>query len=161
ISKREIQTCTPTSCYNEIHIMPSETKYVALLRGINVGGNKLVNMEALKKWLTSLGLRNVKTILATGNVIFETTETDEDALGKKIEAKLEEALGHRVGVLVRPMKEIQKLVKREPFKAIKLTPETRFYVTFLSKNSKTLLKLPYETPEKAFRILEATKRQVC
>src|SRR5262249_53213795 len=56
---------------------------------------------------------------------------------------------------------IQKLVKREPFKAIKLTPETRFYVTFLSKNSKTLLKLPYETPEKAFRILEATKRQVC
>src|SRR5215475_6853587 len=97
------------------------TKFVALLRGINVGGNKLVKMDDLKKWFAALGFKNVKTILASGNVLFESSATGEDALVKKIEKKLESELGHTVTVQIRSIEEIQKLADREPFKKIKVT----------------------------------------
>src|SRR5258708_5109578 len=60
------------------------TKFAAFLRGINVGGNKLIKMDDLKKCFAALAFKNVKTILASGNVLFESTDDDEVALGKKI-----------------------------------------------------------------------------
>jgi uncharacterized protein (DUF1697 family) len=139
----------------------SMSGYVALLRGINVGGHKPVKMEALKRSFESAGLEKVKTVLASGNVLFESAETDEDVLAGRIGAQLKKDLGHEVGVLVRSMEEIQKLVEREPFKKIKVTPETRLYVTFLTQKTKSKLKIPYETREKDFRILSASEREVC
>ncbi|MGH8103125.1 MAG: DUF1697 domain-containing protein, partial [bacterium] len=56
------------------------SKYVAFLRGINVGGHKPVRMEDLRKALGSLGFKNVRTILASGNVIFHTSWQPADAL---------------------------------------------------------------------------------
>jgi uncharacterized protein (DUF1697 family) len=137
------------------------TKFVALLRGINVGGNKTVKMDDLKKWFAALGFKNVKTILNSGNVLFESADDDETALSTKIEKKLEKELGHKVGVQVRSIEEIQKLADRDPFKKIKVTPETRLYITFLVDKPKSKLKIPYETPEKDCKILELTNREVC
>src|SRR5215831_18318368 len=107
------------------------TKFVALLRGINVGGNKLIKMEDLKKYFDALGFKNVKTILASGNVLFESTNDNEDALAKKISDKLKSEQGHDVGIQIRSIDEIQKLANRNPFKKIKVTPESRLYITFL------------------------------
>jgi len=137
------------------------TKFVALLRGINVGGNKMVKMDDLKKWFAALGFKNVKTILATGNVLFESTDDDEAVLGKKIADKLKAELGHEVGTQIRSIEEIQKLADRNPFKKIKVTPETRLYITFLPEKPKNKLKIPYASPEKDFRILEVTRREIC
>lgn len=137
------------------------TKFVALLRGINVGGNKLIKMDDLKKCFAALGFKNVKTILASGNVLFESTDPDEIALGKKIAGKLKSELGHDVGVQVRAIDEIQKLADRNPFKKIKVTPETRLYISFLPEKPKSKLKIPYTSPEKDFRILEVTHREIC
>ena len=146
------------------------TKFVALLRGINVGGNKLIKMDDLKKCFAALGFKNVKTILASGNVLFESTNANEDALAKTIEKKLEDVLGHKVGVQIRSIDEIQKLADRNPFKKIKITPETRLYITFLPEKPKTgardvparsNLKIPYTSPEKDFRIIEVTNREIC
>jgi uncharacterized protein (DUF1697 family) len=136
------------------------TKFVALLRGINVGGNKIVKMDDLKKWFAALGFKNLKTILNSGNVLFESAD-DEEALAKKIEKKLEDELGHKVGVQIRSIEEIQKLADRDPFKKIKVTPESRLYITFLPEKPKSKLKIPYETPEKDCKILEVTNREVC
>src|SRR6266496_3599580 len=137
------------------------TKFVAFLRGINVGGNKLIKMEDLKKCFASAGFKNVKTILASGNVLFESANADENALAKKIADKLKAELGHDVGIQIRSIDEIQKLADRAPFKKIKVTPETRLYITFLPEKPKSKLKIPYASPEKDFRILEVTNREVC
>jgi uncharacterized protein (DUF1697 family) len=137
------------------------TKFVALLRGINVGGNNLIKMDDLKKCFAALGLKNVKTILASGNVLFESSDDDEDALAKKIQKKLEDVLGHKVGIQIRSIDEIQKLADRNPFKKIKVTPETRLYITFLPEKPNSKLKIPYTSPEKDFRILDVTNREIC
>jgi uncharacterized protein (DUF1697 family) len=137
------------------------TKFVAFLRGINVGGNKLIKMEDLKKCFAAVGFKNVKTILASGNVLFESTNADEDALAKKIADKLKAELGFDVGIQIRSIDEIQKLADRAPFKKIKVTPDTRLYITFLPQEPKSKLKIPYESPEKDFKILEVTSREIC
>jgi uncharacterized protein (DUF1697 family) len=137
------------------------TKFVALLRGINVGGNKLMKMDDLKKCFAALGFKNVKTILASGNVLFESTVDDENALAKKIGEKLKAELGHDVGIQIRSIEEIQKLADRDPFKKIKVTPDTKLYITFLPQKPTSKLKVPYTSPEKDFKILEVTDREIC
>ena|ERR1051325_8043414 len=137
------------------------TKFVALLRGINVGGNKMVKMEDLKKWFAALGFKNVKTILATGNILFESNNDEEVAVGKKIANKLKAELGFEVGVQIRPLEELQKLADRNPFKKIKVTPETRLYITFLADKPKTKLKIPYTNAEGDLQVLALSNREVC
>ncbi len=137
------------------------TKFVALLRGINVGGNKMVKMDDLKKWFAAIGFKNVETILNSGNVLFEADDDDEAALVKKIADKLKKQLSHEVSIQVRSIEEIQALTDRDPFKKIKVTPETRLYITFLVDKPKSKLRIPYTSPEKDFRILEVTNREIC
>ena len=137
------------------------TKYAAFLRGINVGGNKPVPMERLKKAFESLGFRNVRTLLASGNVLFEAPSPNAPPLVKKIERKLKRTFGHEIGTIIRPVGELQDLADSNPFKGIKVTPRTRLFVTFLSEEPKTSLKIPYESPDKSFRILRLTNGEVC
>jgi uncharacterized protein (DUF1697 family) len=123
------------------------SKYAAFLRGINVGG-VTVKMDKLKKTFEALGFTDVKTLLASGNVLFAAPSASENTLVKKIEKKLETALGREIGVLVRKIEELQRLAETDPFAGIKVTPQTRLYVTFLSEKNKSSLKIPYETPTK-------------
>lgn len=125
---------------------------VALLRGINVGGNKVIKMADLAKAFTSLGFANVRTLLASGNVVFEASNA-KAAASPVIEAKLEQAFGKKIGVIVRSGQEIRAMVASDPFKGIAVTPQTRLYVTFLADKPKNTMKIPYEFPEKDFRIL--------
>ncbi len=136
------------------------TRYVAFLRGINVGGHKPVKMEELKKAFESIGFQNVKTLLASGNVLFETSETGTDNLIKQIEGKLEKEFGHEIGVLLRTIEEIQNLADADPFKNIKVTPQTRFYVAFLSEKPKSALEIPYESG-KEIKIVYVSASEVC
>lgn len=137
------------------------TKCAAFLRGINVGGRKPVKMEDLKKAFAALGLRNIETVLASGNVLFDTEEPRADALVKNIEEKLKLVFGHEIGVLLRSVEELQDLAGHNPFKKIKVTPQTRLYVTFLSQKPKARLKIPHESSRKDFRILRVSDREVC
>ena len=127
-------------------------RYVAFLRGINVGGNALIKMADLAKAFASLGFTNVRTVLASGNVVFEASDT-KAASAPVIEGKLEKAFGKKVGVILRSAEEMQRMLKTDPFKGIAVTPETRRYVTFLSAPPASKLKLPYRSPEEDFRIL--------
>lgn len=135
--------------------------YAAFLRGINVGGHKPVPMETLKKAFESLRFKNVQTLLASGNVMFAAQSIGTDALEQMIEKKLKKMFGHEIGVLVRTIEEVQGLSESQPFKGIDVTPQTRLYVTFLSEKSKSNLKIPYASPDKSFRILHTSTREVC
>jgi len=111
----------------------SKTAYVALLRGINVGGNSLVPMAKLKKVFESMGFKNVKTVLASGNVIFEGEGAGRDALREKIEGAIEKDFKRHFDVIVYKIRDLEKIAEKYLFKGIAVTPETRLYATFLSE----------------------------
>lgn len=136
-------------------------QYVALLRGINVGGNKIVPMAKLKNMLEKIGCTNVKTILASGNVLLESPEASATKLAAAIAKKFEETFGFDSHIIVRTAKQIETLVKSEPFKGIKVTPETRLYVTFLTEKPKHTLKIPHTSPDGGFKILAISDGEVC
>jgi len=136
-------------------------RYAAFLRGINVGGHKSVKMDELKKTFHYIGFKNVKTVLASGNVLFEATKAGTDTLSKKIGEKLKETFGFEIGVIVRTIEELQQLSDLNPFIGIKVTPQTRLYVTFLSEKFKSSLKIPYESLDKKFKILKVSATEIC
>jgi len=105
-------------------------KYIAFLRAVNVGG-RFVKMEQLKKIFEELKLKNVKTFIQSGNVIFETTEKDKDILIAKIEKKLKASLGYEVLVMLRTDKELANIANNNPFKNEVLDKDTRVYIAFL------------------------------
>ncbi len=140
---------------------PAISSYVAFLRGINVGGHHAVKMAELKQAFEDLTYRGVKTVLASGNVIFVSPATSVPLLTKAIESKLKLLTGHEVGVIVRSIEQIKSLADSEPFKKIKVTPQTRLYVTFRSGKASSSLKIPWENKEKDFRILRVTDSEIC
>lgn len=71
-------------------------KYIALLRGINVGGNNKVSMTELKVCFASLGFKNISTYINSGNVIFDDDETNQPELIKRCEEAIEDQFGFRV-----------------------------------------------------------------
>ena len=91
-------------------------RYVALLRGINVGGNKLIKMNALSKVFSSVGLKNVRTFIASGNVVFDSSQTDASTLARKIERKLFSTFGHEIVVVVLRLEALAAMAKGNPFK---------------------------------------------
>ncbi len=135
-------------------------KYVAFLRGINVGGNKKVPMEDLRKMLSSLDCTNIKTLLNSGNAIFESAETNTEDLTQKIEEVFVKQFGFESKILLRKMSEIEELIKLDPFKKITIDENVRLYVSFLDKELQSTLKLPYESADKSLLILQKTKREV-
>lgn len=136
-------------------------KYAAFLRGINVGGNTIVSMKDLGSLFESVGFRGVKTLLNSGNVVFETEEKDADKLARNIEEKLEKKFGRVIKTVLRGDREIMSLIAADPFGEIVITPSTRFNVTFLSNQQGSSLKIPYEPGEKDFKIVCMIGREVC
>lgn len=89
-------------------------KYAAFLRGVNVGGRTSVKMERLREVFASLGFENVKTYIQSGNVVFETGETDDEKLAERMEAAVEQEF-FKTPVMVRSVEEIKEIVKQNPF----------------------------------------------
>ena len=90
-------------------------KYVALLRGINVGGNNMIKMERLRETVVGLGFENVKTYINSGNVIFDAKKTDDKKLAVKIHAAILADFGFDISVMVRSIAEINELIASNPF----------------------------------------------
>ncbi len=112
-------------------------RYAAFLRGINVGGHKPLRMADLRTAFERMGFQSVKTVLASGNVVFDDGEDDPGeehvaALTARIEAELGRFFGYPIAVAVRRVADLQCLVASDPFKGVAATPDTRLYVTFLS-----------------------------
>lgn len=134
-------------------------KYVAFLRGINVGG-KTIKMDALRKVFESLGYTNVSTLLASGNAIFESKGSSEKKLKSEIEAAVKKAFAMDVHIIIRNEKEVTALVKSDPFKGVKVKPQTRLYITFLSQPPTSELKTPYKSMGGEYSIREITDSHV-
>jgi uncharacterized protein (DUF1697 family) len=123
------------------------TKFVALLRGINVGGNHKLEMKKLALLFESLGFTGVKTYINSGNVLFETDKKDLQKLCFEIEEILGKTFKFKIGVLLREKENIRNLCKQIP-KAWENNEEQRTDVLFLwpEFDSKDSLELVTKTP---------------
>lgn len=99
-------------------------RYVAFLRAINVGGRN-VKMDALKKIFEHGGFRKVETLIASGNVLFDSTAAP-DSLEKKIENLLQEELGYRVDTFIRSISELAEITRTNPFESLEGTVHIAF-----------------------------------
>ena len=90
-------------------------RYVAFLRAVNVGG-RIVKMDELRGLFAEVGLSEVETFIASGNVIFSTTAKATAALEQKIETHLKKALGYDVPTLIRTTAEVAIAAARTPYR---------------------------------------------
>jgi uncharacterized protein (DUF1697 family) len=142
--------------------VPDTKTYVAFLRGVNVGGNLLVKMDDLRGVFESLGFTNVRTVLASGNVVFDSAGPSGADLPSLIEGALSRRYDRKIDVLLRTQSDIQALVDSRPFKEVEANPQTRLYVTFLGHDSKKVTyRGPVGTKEGGFAILRVTDAEVC
>ena len=118
-------------------------KYITLLRGINVSGQKKMKMEELSRLYESLGFRNVKTYIQSGNVLFDYKRADVASLKRKIESAIKQQFEFDVRVLVTTPTKLKHIVERNPF-----------------KDEKSCITLLLETPRKISRDeLNAVKQE--
>ncbi len=105
--------------------------HVALLRGINVGGNNVIPMRALAATFEELGLTEVKTYIQSGNVLFRSRQGDARKLEKRVEAAVKKAHRCEVKVVVRTREEMLTLARTLPASWKKPDPSKRYNVMFL------------------------------
>jgi uncharacterized protein (DUF1697 family) len=89
-------------------------KYVALLRGINVGGNKLMKMCDVRDCLEGRDFTRVTTYIQSGNVLFESDKPDVAKLTATMEKTLSKTFGHEVPVFLRSWAQLKKVVAQAP-----------------------------------------------
>ena len=133
-------------------------RYVAFLRAINVAGQKLIKMDELARIFTAAGLKNVRTYIQSGNVIFDATSANAVALRKKIQRTLQDVLGYEVTVILMPLVIIEEIVKRNPFKKIKTDAEAVPFVVFLSEEPQRTPKLPLTSITENVEVFEVKDR---
>lgn len=134
-------------------------RYIAFLRGINVGGHQ-VKMAALREEFASLGYTNVASYIQSGNLFFDSAVQDRAVLRQQIETQLQATLGYAVPTCLRTTDELTTLLARDPFAGIELTPDRRFSVTFLSEPVATDPDLPYTTPKGDYTVVGMTPQEL-
>jgi len=105
--------------------------YVALLRGINVSGQKKIRMADLKLHLEELHFQNIQTYIQTGNVIFRTSKTALKSLEKNIQKKIKEKYGFEIPVMVKTPEEFTTILKNIPFSTVE--DYSKLYFTLLNE----------------------------
>ena len=111
--------------------MTREEVYVALLRGINVGGNKIVLMDDLKRLFEKLKFTEVRTYIQSGNVVFVSKKAEPSELAKAIKDGIKHEFKFDVEVVVLELSELKKMIARNPFDDEKLKAGGRVYLTLL------------------------------
>jgi uncharacterized protein (DUF1697 family) len=119
-----------------------KTTCVALLRGINAGGNNIIKMNELKTIFEEMDLLDVQTYIQSGNVIFNGFGKDKLKLGEKIEKKLFKKLNNEVKVTLFTLSEMEKIINNKPYRYGEENEKYKYDVMFLIEplNAKEALK---------------------
>ena len=135
-------------------------KYVAFLRGVNVGGHHKVPMAVLRKELEKLGFENITTILNSGNIIFDTKVDNLESIEKTISVHLENHFDFSIPTIVRKSETIYEMFHNNPFKDVKVTKDTRLYISFLKNDTNSDLKLPCTSSDKSYKIIAKRDKNI-
>lgn len=134
--------------------------YIAFLRGINVGGHHKVPMADLKNELQTLGLKNIITILNSGNIIFDSTNKDIAIIEQNITLHLEKTFGFPIPTIVRTAETIQHILKEVPFNNLEITKDIKLYISFLKTAVEPNLQIPWESEDQAYKILDYKNKNI-
>lgn len=107
------------------------TIYVALLRGINVGGHKVIKMADLKRLFESIELKHVKTYIQSGNIVFESEE-GINFLKDRIQSEMKNEFDFDVPVMLRTHDEFINIIKQCPYEVHSLLEGESVHVAFLA-----------------------------
>lgn len=123
--------------------------YVALLRGLNVGGHSVIKMNDVRELFEALGFIKVTSYIQTGNIIFSSNETNIEKIAHQIEKKFESSKGLETKVFILTQNKLQDAAAHNPFDPVRGEKEQRCHLMFLSckpdmTHSKALMKLKGE-----------------
>ncbi len=102
-------------------------------------------MPALKEAFEAAGFTDVKTVLGSGNVVFDARSSSEQTLQQKAEAAMQERLGHAFLTIVRPVAQLRKVLATDPYAPFRVSPKAKRIVTFLRGRPTAKIELPVET----------------
>lgn len=103
-------------------------KYVAFLRGINLG-KRQVKMDELRKTLAGLGYPDAQTLIASGNVLLHSDKLPDV---RELESGLEKHFGFHIGIIIRSVDDLRKLIESDPFNGVEHNDDQHLFVTFAS-----------------------------
>jgi uncharacterized protein (DUF1697 family) len=115
--------------------------YAAFLRGVSPLNAK---MSQLRECFEAAGCTNVKTVLGSGNVVFQARSKSRSALERQLEAAMQKDLGRVFATTLRSIDELAALVASDPYKTFRLAPNSKRIVTLLHAKPKSRMKLPVE-----------------
>jgi uncharacterized protein (DUF1697 family) len=130
-------------------------RYVAFLRGVSPLNAK---MPALKQCFENAGFTQVRTLLSSGNVVFNARAAALEALAQRAERAMHNELGRSFGTLVRPTQYLQDLLSTDPFAEFDLPPAAKCVITFLRHADGVSATLPIE--HEGARILKVAATEV-
>ena len=130
-------------------------RYVAFLRGVMPMN---ANMAELRRCFERAGFTNVKTVLASGNVVFDARAASEATLARRAEAAMAKHLGRTFATIVRSVEALRELLELDPFSAHRLPAKAKRVVTFLREPHEAKLSLPLA--KDGARILATNGREV-
>jgi uncharacterized protein (DUF1697 family) len=136
------------------------TKYVALLRGIGPSNPNMRN-DKLRGVFEKLGFANVKTVISSGNVVFESPSRSAKKLEETIEKALPEYLGFTSTTIIRSQKQLHKLVDEKPFEGIGHSQKSSINVTFLKNKTGINIKFPYQVDNRDYKLLGMYDGAIC
>lgn len=126
-------------------------RYIALLRGVNVGGNTMLKMSELKAAIENAGYGNVVTYINSGNIAFDAKKASEASLVKKCEKLIETNFGKAVPVMIREQNDFKRILSGNPFNG-EFESHKEMHVLFLSeemaKDKQELLMAAATLPER-------------
>lgn len=143
-------------CRNHKHMI----NYIVFLRGIGPGNPNMSN-DKLRGVCESLGFTHVQSVIASGNIIFQSNQSDIAAIESAIEQAIARQLGFTTTAIVRTQAQLQTLVAANPFKNLEHNRTTYLLVTFLKRPAQLGFTLPYKPPGKAFTVLTAVDTALC
>ena len=109
--------------------MDKKITYLALLRGINVGGHRPLKMEELRTMFSDMGFDRVRTYIQSGNVIFDSTGEDDVTLANQIAAQIKNTFGYELPVIVKNISSVQKIRSGFP---LEQKEGWKCYISFLA-----------------------------
>jgi uncharacterized protein (DUF1697 family) len=119
-------------------------------------GRRTVKMAELRGIFEAMNLSDVRTVLASGNVVFGSRRSDVSALRRTIERRLQRELGYPVGVIVRSLDELEAIAATHPFRGFSAGPRTKLLVTLLGRPPAGGLGVPHTSPDEDFTVLRVT-----
>jgi uncharacterized protein (DUF1697 family) len=135
-------------------------QYIAFLRGIN--GGLTLKMADWHKLFERLGFTNIKTVLATGTVIFQASQSNRRKIASQIERAIASAYHYETVAILYTKDKLGELVEANPFHGIAPSTKSRPQVSFTQGRSGTLpFDTPYDVPQKGYKVLETIDGAVC